>query len=92
MNLSRKTLDELRSVAQHLVEAKQRGDREPYTLEALRLAEADVDAIIVARTACPECPFCRGAVVNTPTEGRLGCIDCGAVLLRGPGIAVEHQA
>ncbi len=46
--------------------------------------EEKIERAIAMRNKAPSCPFCKqGAVGETKTHGRLECVDCMAVMLKG---------
>jgi len=52
--------------------------------------QAKIEAAERERAAAPPCPFCCGPFERTPTHGRLSCVDCGSIALRGACEVVRH--
>lgn len=84
--MSLKELTKLRSAASDIAFRSNSGEEAFYRNDhraTLEVVEKRIAAALAERFKCPPCPFCRGAVSTTPTSGRLECVDCGALMLRG---------
>lgn len=85
--LTMAAIDVLRAEANRLIEAS----RSPMSEEehfnyrcTIEGVERQIDLALRERQRMPACPFCVGGkFFKTPTEGRLECDVCKAMLLRG---------
>lgn len=85
-------IDALRTQAQDHIDVKQtpvafRGEwwdeARAAAVEQLAIIEPQIDSLIVRYHAQPNCPFCPGKLIVTPTLGTLACEKCKALALRG---------
>ena len=84
MNVTMGQIEHGRDLVSKLIKKKQEGDRSEILLTQIAAFEVEIDKLIVAYHAQPDCPCCRqGKMLETSTKGRLGCERCQAIALVG---------